>query len=127
VAHNNIYYKGRYFMADRLYILDTQFDDPAFPGQSFYCRDCITVDGLLSAFPKAAATLEIVRIAYPRPRQDVIALLGEANQNLPVLVLDNDAPADLADGEHEGTYFVGDLKALLHALHIRHGFPEAHS
>lgn len=114
-------------MTDRLYILDTQFDDPAFPDQTFYCRDCITVDGLLSAFPEAAAKLDIIRIDYPRPRQQVIALLGEENQNLPVLVLDDDAPADLADGAHEGTRFVGDLKQLLHALHVRHGFPPAHS
>ena len=113
-------------MRDRLYILDTRFDDPALAGRSFYCRDCITIDGLLAAFPGAAAALDIVRVAYPRPRAAVIDAIGEANQNLPVLLLGSEASADLADGWHDGVRFVGDFKKLLHALHVRHGFPEAH-
>nr|WP_277924015.1 DUF3088 domain-containing protein [Sphingomonas hankookensis] len=113
-------------MRDRLYLLDPQFDDPAYPGRSFYCRDCITLDGLLARFPDKASMLEVVRIPYPRPRDAVIAAVGEAHQNLPLLVLAPGADPALADGRHDGTYFVSDLKALLHALHIRHGFPEAH-
>ena len=113
-------------MRDRLFLLDPLFEDPALPGRNFYCRDCITVDGLLAAYPEQAAKLDIIRIGYPRPRNAVIAALGEPNQNLPVLVLADDAPGELADGEHQGTRFVGDFKRLLHALHVRHGFPEAH-
>lgn len=113
-------------MIDRLFILDPLFEDPALPGRQFYCRDCITIDGLLSAYPDRAARLEVVRIAYPRPRHEVVAAIGEPNQNLPVLVLADDTHAGLADGEHEGTRFVGDFGRLLHALHVRHGFPEAH-
>lgn len=113
-------------MTDRLYLLDPLFDDPALRGRNFYCRDCIIIEGLLANFPEQAATIEVIRIAFPRPRNAVIAAIGEANQNLPVLVLADDAPAELADGEHRGTRFVGDFKRLLHVLHIRHGFPEAH-
>ena len=113
-------------MTDRLYLLDPLFDDPALPGRNFYCRDCIAIDGLLANFPEQAATIEVIRIAFPRPRNAVIAAIGEANQNLPVLVLADNAPAELADGEHQGNRFVGDFKRLLHVLHIRHGFPEAH-
>jgi hypothetical protein len=100
--------------------------EETFPGRRFYCRDCIAVDGLLAAYPQQAAKLDFVRIAYPRLRQAVIAAIGEPNQKLPVLVLAADAPADLSDGEHEGRRFVADFKRLLHALDIRHGFPEAH-
>jgi len=113
-------------MRDRLFLLDPLFDDPALPGRNFYCRDCITVDGLLANFPEQAATLEVIRIAFQRPRNAVIAAIGEANQNLPVLVFADDAPRELADGEHQGKRFVGDFKRLLHALHTRHGFPEPH-
>ena len=113
-------------MGDRLFLLDPLFEDPALPGRNFYCRDCITVDGLLAAYPEQAAKLDVIRIAYPRPRNAVIAAIGAANQNLPVLVLADDAPDGLADGDHDGTRFVGDFKRLLHALHVRHGFPEAH-
>lgn len=113
-------------MRDRLYLLDPWFEDAAYPGRSFYCRDCITIDGLLARFPDKASSLEVIRIPYPRPRMAVIAEVGEANQNLPLLVLAPGADASLADGRHGDTHFVSDLKGLLHALHRRHGFPEAH-
>jgi hypothetical protein len=98
---------------DTLYLLEPQFDDPALPGRAFYCKDCIIVEGLLAAFPASAARLDVIRVAYPRPRADIVALLGEENQNLPSLVL--------ADGG-----FVNEIEALLAALHTRHGFPERH-
>ena len=98
---------------DTLYLLEPQFDDPALPGRAFYCKDCITVEGLLAAFPASAARLDVIRVAYPRPRADIVALLGEENQNLPSLVL--------AEGG-----FVNEIEALLAALHTRHGFPERH-
>jgi len=113
-------------MRDRLYLLDPSFADPAYPDRTFYCRDCITIDGLLARFPDKATMLDIIRIPYPRPRDAVIAVVGEAHQNLPLLVLAPNADPALADGRHDGTYFVSDLKGLLHALHVRHGLPEAH-
>ncbi|WP_235513481.1 MULTISPECIES: DUF3088 domain-containing protein [unclassified Sphingomonas] len=113
-------------MRDRLYLLDPSFADPAYPDRTFYCRDCITIDGLLARFPDKVTMLDIIRVPYPRPRDAVIAVVGEAHQNLPLLVLSANADPALADGRHDGTYFVSDLKGLLHALHVRHGFPEAH-
>jgi hypothetical protein len=111
---------------DTLFLLPTKFGDTALPGRTFYCRDCITVTGLLSAFPERAEHLEIVTIGFARPRQAVIDLVGEKNQGLPLLLLADDAPRELAGGEANGVRFVTDLPALLHALHVRHGFPEAH-
>lgn len=98
---------------DRLYLLDSAFEDPAFPGRRFHCKDCMTVHGLLHAFPEAAERLEVIRVPYPRPRAELIELLGEENQNLPSLVF--------SDGG-----FVNEIEALLRTLHIRHGFPERH-
>ena len=98
---------------DTLYLLDPEFADEALPGRAFYCKDCMTVEGLLAAFPASAARLDVVRVAWPRPRAQIVALLGEENQNLPSLVL--------AEGG-----FVNEIEALLAALHTRHGFPERH-
>ncbi len=98
---------------DRLFVLDHRFADPALPGRAFYCKDCMTVEGLLAAFPDCAAGLEVVRIAWPRPRAAVVEALGEADQNLPALAF--------AEGG-----FVNEIEALLAALHTRHGFPERH-
>ena len=98
---------------DRLFLLQHDFADPELSGRVFYCKDCITVEGLLAAFPDLAAKLEVIHVPHPRPRAEVIAALGEENQNLPALAFS------------EGG-FVNEIEALLRALHTRHGFPERH-
>lgn len=99
---------------DTLFLLETDWADPAFGGERrFYCKDCVTVEGLLALFPKLAANIEVVRAGWPRPRRQVVDRLGEANQNLPALAF--------AEGG-----FVNEIEALLQALNTRHGFPERH-
>lgn len=98
---------------DRLYLLDTEFADDSLPGRSFYCRESITVDALLAAFPDRAAKLDVVRVPFPRPRAEVVAAIGEENQELPALAF--------AEGG-----FTNEIEELLQALHTRHGFPERH-
>lgn len=99
---------------DTLFVLDTDWADPAYGGERrFYCKDCVTVEGLLAAFPERAANIELVRVAWPRPRAAVVARLGEENQNLPALAF--------AEGG-----FANTIETVLAALHTRHGFPERH-
>lgn len=98
---------------DRLFILEREFQDPAFPSATFYCKDCILIEGLLAMFPERAANLEVVRVAWLRPRALVVDALGEANQNLPAIAF--------ADGGFEN-----EIGRVLEALHLRHGFPECH-
>lgn len=100
-------------MRDRLYLLEPGFQDPAFPGETFYCWHCALLEGVLASFPDLAARLDVHRIAWPRPRRPLIDLLGEAHQSLPVLVL--------GDG-----CFLDDKDAILEALSTRHGFPRPH-
>jgi len=98
---------------DTLYLLPTDYPDPAHGGEIFYCEACITVEGMLAAYPEHAANLNIVRVPWPRPRKAVVEAIGEESQNLPALVF--------AEGG-----FANDLPSLLEALHTRHGFPRSH-
>ncbi len=99
---------------DTLFVLDTDWADPALGGERrFYCKDCVTVEGLLALFPERAGNIEVVRVAWPRPRVAVAERLGEANQNLPALAF--------AEGG-----FANAIEDILAALHERHGFPERH-
>jgi len=99
---------------DTLFVLDTDYADPAFGGERrFYCKDCVTVEGLLALFPDRAGNIEVVRVGWPRPRAAVVAAVGEENQNLPALAF--------AEGG-----FANDIEGVLAALHSRHGFPERH-
>ncbi|KLE34831.1 hypothetical protein AAW00_07820 [Aurantiacibacter luteus] len=97
---------------DTLFLLH-DYADPAHGGETFYCEACMTVEGVLATYPDLAARLKIVRVPWPRPREALVAAVGEANQNCPTLVL--------AEGG-----FVNDLPGLLEALHARHGVPRPH-
>ena len=98
---------------DRLFLLDHDYADPALGGvRRFYCKDCMTVEGLLAAFPERAANIDVIRVPWPRPRAEVAEAIGEANQNLPALVWDGG--------------FANEIEPLLAALAERHGFPERH-
>lgn len=113
-------------MRDRLFILKPGFEDPAFPGQAFYCWHCVLMEGLLASFPAALASLDVERIEWPRPRQAVIDLIGPDHQSVPVLVLADDAPAGLETGAHEGRRFVAGKDPILAALSVRYGIPLPH-
>jgi len=111
---------------DKLFLLKPGFADPAYPGRTFYCWHCALMEGVLASFPDRAARLDVERIAFPRPRKEVVALVGAAHQNLPLLVLAADAPPELATGTHDGTRFVADKDDILAVLSKRHGFPVPH-
>lgn len=111
---------------DKLYLLKPDFEDPAYPGQRFYCWHCALMEGVLASFPQLATKLDVERVAWPRPRHNVIEMVGEANQSLPLLVLADDAPDELATGSYDGRRFVADKDAILRVLSLRHGFPDPH-
>ncbi|MEY9524172.1 hypothetical protein ABIF70_005313 [Bradyrhizobium japonicum] len=111
---------------DRLFLLRPGFEDPAFPGQRFYCWHCALIEGVLASFPKLAEKLDVEWIAWPRPRLPVIALVGEENQSLPLLVLADGTTSPHQTGSHHGRAFIADKDAILAALSERHGFPDPH-
>jgi len=111
---------------DRLFLLRPGFTDPAYPGQVFYCWHCALMEGVLASFPDLAERLDVERIAWPRPRQAVVALVGEGNQSVPLLVLGEDGPDDAEAESHGNTRFIAGKDRILAALSRRHGFPDPH-
>jgi hypothetical protein len=111
---------------DTLFLLRPDFEDPAYPGRRFYCWHCAVIEGVLASFPKLADQINVERIAWPRPRQAVIALVGEENQSVPLLVLASDANSIHQTGTHNGRAFIADKDRILAALSERHGFPDPH-
>ena len=111
---------------DRLYLLQPGFEDPAYPGQIFYCWHCALMEGVLASFPELASRLVVERIAWPRPRRPVVELLGEENQSLPLLVLANGETSPHQTGAYEGRAFISNKDKILAALSERHGFPDPH-
>ncbi|MEI7612408.1 MAG: DUF3088 family protein [Betaproteobacteria bacterium] len=105
---------------DTLFMLDP--DCFISEGKSRYCPDCALIAGYLSFYPAVIQELTLRVVAPPRPRQEIVALLGEENQSAPVLVLDRDAqvPSGIAFGEINGQRFINDPKAILAYLGQKH-------
>ncbi len=111
---------------DLLILIAPGFEDPARPGQLFFCPDCNQVEGVLAANAGLAAAVEVRRVGFARPRAEVIALLGEPNQSLPVLILGDGAPPPADAQHHAGLTFVNDTRRILELLAERHGVPAPH-
>ena len=109
-----------------LFLLEPAFEDPAYPGQRFFCRHCSLVEGVLNNFPAVGEALEIRRVAFQRPRSEVIAILGEAHQSLPVLVLPKGEERAAATGRANGLSFASGAEEILATLAERHGLPVIH-
>lgn len=113
---------------DRVFLLQPGFEDPARPGDRYFCPYSNQIEGLLASHPQLAAKVEVTRLPFPRPRQPVIALVGEENQSLPVLVLGDEPgpiPQDAAVAPN-GARFVSDTRRILELLAQRYGLPRPH-
>jgi len=108
---------------DKLFLKRPGFEDPAFPGQTFYCLHCALVEGVLTSFPELAARLTVERIAWPGP---VVELVGEDNQPLPLLVLTPGETSRYRTGVYQDRVLVAGKDRILAALSERHGFPAPH-
>lgn len=111
---------------DTLILIKPDFLDPAFPDTRFYCWHCALLEGVLVSFPELLTRLNIVRIDWPKPRHEVIQLIGEENQSLPVLVFADDASEQAGARYSRGRKFVAGKDDILKALSSRHSIPAPH-
>jgi hypothetical protein len=104
-------------MKDTLFILAAPFPDGGF---EWYCNDCATLEGALLVNPHWNDRIDVRRIGFARPRQEIIALVGSAWQGCPMLVMDKErAPGDaIIVGEYA---ILQDVRAIGRALTSRHG------
>jgi len=105
---------------DTLFILRAPFEDAEMDG-TWFCTACATMEGALLANPHWATHIEVKRAAHPRPRHDIITLIGEENQSMPVLVL-ADASKPPADAKQvEGLHFLDEPKSITRYLAATYG------
>lgn len=105
---------------DTLFMLDP--DSFKVEGKSRYCPDCALVAGYLSFYPEVLQGLALRVVPPPRPRQEIVALIGEENQSAPVLILGRDSqlPPGVTCGEANGLRFINDPKSILGYLGQKH-------
>lgn len=73
-----------------LFLLKPGFHDDK--GGPFFCPDCAAVEGFLKFAPEVERELDVRRIDFPRPRKDIIAMIGAENQACPVVILTEGDP-----------------------------------
>ena len=74
----------------RLFLIKADFQDfKRADGRNYFCPDCVTIEGLLSFYPRLRNELDVNYVDFNRPRKILADLLGEENQSCPVLVLEN--------------------------------------
>lgn len=86
-------------MKPTLFLLRMPFEDG--PGKFWFCTDCALIEGALKANPEWEEQVQVHRIGFSKPRKEIIEILGEERQWLPVLVLPNgeaiDKPIDITN------------------------------
>jgi hypothetical protein len=105
---------------DTLFLIRAPFEDAALGG-AWFCYDCAAMEGALLANPHWARSIDVRRLPFPRPRHELIALIGEEHQGLPALVLADaaNAPADAVQAE--GRAFLTDTRAIGRYLAAAYG------
>jgi hypothetical protein len=94
---------------DQLFLLTPDFADTRHGDRLFFCPETAMVEGMLAFYPKLRARVDVHYIGFDKPRSAIVALLGEAVQGCPMLVLVEDslaafqARADVKVGESQGT------------------------
>lgn len=76
----------------------------------FYCPHSAAIEGILKYLPEIENEVDVRRIDFQRPRPEVVVLIGEENQDAPVLVLSEDAqvPAEAQVSAETGRAFIQD-------------------
>ena len=111
---------------DILFLLNPNFTDSARDneGKLYYCPDCAFLEGVLHYCPDLRKRLDIRYIDYPRPRREIIELVGDARQGCPNLILD---PSNHGFVDASRFYRVGhrlhtdDTKVIVEYLAARYG------
>jgi hypothetical protein len=86
----------------------------------FRSPECTAVTGILWYYPEVAAKFDIRQVDVPRPRPEVVALVGEENQSCPVLVLPaGETPAGVPVAH--GRAFVSGPEAIIKYLAEHYG------
>lgn len=112
---------------DTLFLLAPGFYDNE---RREYCPECAEISGLLSYFPAIKESLAIVYQTIERPRADIVALLGDKNQNCPTLILNPNSPRydDCGIMLKNKHYFINNARdiGVYYAKRFGTPFPRGH-
>lgn len=112
---------------DTLFLLRPDFMDG--DRGPYFCPGCAELVGLLEFYPVLKGVLDVRYLEFPRPRPELVELVGEENQSCPVLVL-RGAPSgsgrDVPVQRAKGHFFVEGADSIARYLARAHGIGVPH-
>ena len=74
----------------KLFLLQPDFTDRNADneGLKYFCPQSAIFEGVFKYYPQLEKQIEIHRVNFERPRQEIIDLIGMENQSCPVLIID---------------------------------------
>jgi hypothetical protein len=116
---------------DILFLLKADFldEDRDNINKKYYCPDCAFLEGVLSYYPHLREKLEIRYIDFPKPRKEIVEIVGEEFQGCPNLILDFDNHHFDANNQfhrYNTHVYTTDTKLIVHYLRDKYRIAEAH-
>ncbi|MGE0871026.1 MAG: DUF3088 family protein [Kofleriaceae bacterium] len=115
-------------MKDTLFVLRPNFDDA---GVTYFCPYSAQVVGFLSYYPQLRDTVDVIELAFAKPRHPLVDLLDAAHQSAPMLVLGGPARSvpsvpNVKVGEINGRPYVEKTIEILRYLAVTRNLPVPH-
>jgi len=114
-------------MKDTLFLLTPGFSDG--DGAPYYCPYCTIFEGLLHLYPQLFSQINVRRVAFPKPRSEIVALLGADHQSCPVLVLSQPSVEATDDPQIKtagNLHFLDEPEDIGNYLSLTYGIPRPH-
>jgi len=116
---------------DLLFLLKPNFTDKYRDddNKNYYCPDCAFLEGVLSYYPKLREQIDIRYIDFPKPRKEIVELVGEEHQGCPNLLLDSDNLRFIDENQFYrfgDRLYTNDTKLIVNYLRDKYNIAEAH-
>jgi Protein of unknown function (DUF3088) len=117
---------GNVVVRDKLFLLKPDFQDGG--DQRYYCPHCAQLEGVLSFYPRLRKEIDVEYVDFARPRLAIVKLLGEENQDAPVLVVGGSLPpsVNVDNGSANGQVFISGEENIGLYLAQRYGIGLPH-
>lgn len=112
-------------MQDQLFVYRPGFTEH---GTLHFCPFSAQIVGFLTYYPAVRATVNLVELAWPKPRQPLVDLLGPDHQAAPMLVLAGE-PASVPrvhTAVANGRHYIEKTIEILRYLAETRGVPTPH-
>lgn len=84
------------------------------------------LEDILAKNPKLAEFIDVSYVGFEKARQEIIAIIGEENQSLPVLILPEGISSNYQNGVYNNASYISDLNDIMMFLSETYNLAKKH-